>query len=487
LNWGGFRRRIAGRSSTELQIGRSDGRPKALGHDLQHGWQERALPFDAARLLGGMKIAVIVHLFYADLWDEIAGWLKNIPIDFDIFVSVPRENAGELRAIVLRDHPQAEVIEVPNAGRDVGAFFAVLPRVLAGNYSVLCKLHSKKGEIHPDAWRDLLLRGLLASKVLVTKILHAFAREPKLALAGPREAYLFGPDQITQNRQKVEELTRSLYPGRSIPAQWGFFAGTMFWARPDFFRPIVQREDKVSSFESDNTASDGQLAHAWERVFGIHATLAGKRIGLTEIAGPPPLERTIEITPAPGQPSIGSFVRVLKMHALRLRGDLPFGAQLPLPVCRQLPTSQGARRYLQLIWWTVSLQIIPRLVGFCIHLLQARRVRASSLFDRNWYLEGNPDVRAAGVDPALHYVRHGAAGLRDPGPRFDTAWYLAYYPDVAASGINPLVHYLRYGAKEGRYTRPSDIVPGELTERSPARAANPAGEIALDTSNARAV
>jgi lipopolysaccharide biosynthesis protein len=147
------------------------------------------------------------------------GWLRNIPIDFDLFVSVPRENAGALRTLVLRDHPQAQVLEVPNAGRDVGAFFRVLPRVLAGNYSVLCKLHSKKGSEYPEAWRDLLLRGLLANKMLVIRILHAFARDPELALAGAREVYLSGTTQMTQNRDKVEEITRFLYPGRSIPAR----------------------------------------------------------------------------------------------------------------------------------------------------------------------------------------------------------------------------------------------------------------------------
>ena len=189
-----------------------------------------------------MKIAVVVHLFYADLWDEIAGYLKNIPIEFDLFASVPRENAHALREVVLCDHPQAQVIEVPNAGRDVGAFFALFDRVLAGNYSVLCKLHSKKGSLHPDAWRDLLLRGLLGNKMLVARILHAFACEPELALVGPRELYLFGPDQITLSRQKVEELTRSLYPGQRLPAVWGFFAGTMFWARPKFFSsPCARR------------------------------------------------------------------------------------------------------------------------------------------------------------------------------------------------------------------------------------------------------
>jgi lipopolysaccharide biosynthesis protein len=489
--------------SSERELCRTDAARETINplvHYLRGGWQQGALPFDPARLLGGMKVAVVVHLFYADLWDEIAGWLKNIPTAFDLFVSVPQENAEELRAIVLRDHLQAQVIAVPNVGRDVGAFFAVLPQVLAGNYAVLCKLHTKKGSTHPEAWRDLLLRGLLGNKMLVARILHAFAREPELALAGPREVYLFGPDQMTENRQKVERLTRALYPNRSIPGDWGFFAGTMFWARPDLFRPLLLRKLGCStqsaqprrvmipmfSFENDNTPSDGQLAHAWERLFGIHARLAGKRIGLTEITGLHPRDGTIQTMEVPGKPRKGSFVHVLKTHALRLSGDLPFGQELQPQVRRPLPRPPQAGRGLQQVWWTVRLHILPRLAGFCIDWLQARLVRASPLFDRNWYLECYPDVRAAGVDPALHYVRHGAAGYRDPGPCFDTAWYLAYYSDVAASGINPLVHYVRHGSKEGRHARPTEIVLGEVTDAalSCRKAPSAAGEIALFVTHA---
>jgi lipopolysaccharide biosynthesis protein len=486
-----------------------------LAHYLRGGWQKGTLPFDPARLLRGINVAVIVHLFYADLWDEIAGWLRNIPVEFDLFVSVPRENGRELGEIVLRDHPRAQVIEVPNVGRDVGAFFAVLPRVLAGNYSVLCKLHSKKGAIHPDAWRDLLLRKLLANKMLVARILHAFASDRDLALVGPREVYLSGPAQITRNRKKVEEITRLIYPNRGIPADWGFFAGTMFWARPDFLGPLAQCSDRIFSFESDNTLQDGQLAHAFERAFGLLATVAGKRIGLTEITGLHPLEGTVHVTAAPGQPWEGNFPDVLRSHELRLSGGLPFARTLG-PATRVRPAAERARssltecaqrmierwtiaasvaewaaryprlsrhtaRAAKLVWWVASLQIVARLRDFCTKRVQAKLVAASPLFDREWYLERYPDVREARVDPALHYVVHGAAGYRDPGPRFDTGWYLAYYSDIGTSGVNPLVHYLRYGAKERRHTRPSDIVIGEVAAAALAcrKLSRAAGEIAL--------
>jgi len=79
-------------------------------------------------------------------------------------------------------------------------------------------------------------------------------------------------------------------------------------------------------------------------------------------------------------------------------------------------------------------------------------VRGTELFDVAWYLASNPDVAAAGIDPAEHYLRHGAYEGRDPSPRFASRHYLDTYPDVAAVGMNPLVHYLRHGRAEGRTT-----------------------------------
>jgi len=81
-------------------------------------------------------------------------------------------------------------------------------------------------------------------------------------------------------------------------------------------------------------------------------------------------------------------------------------------------------------------------------------ISQSGIFDAAWYFERYEDVRDAGLDPLLHYLRSGAKEGRDPHPLFDSDWYLATNPEVAASGVNPLVHYLRIGATEGRAPHP---------------------------------
>jgi glycosyltransferase involved in cell wall biosynthesis len=77
-------------------------------------------------------------------------------------------------------------------------------------------------------------------------------------------------------------------------------------------------------------------------------------------------------------------------------------------------------------------------------------IRASPLFDAEWYQETYPDVKALGMDPAEHYLWLGARLDRRPSPAFDSVEYLRINPDVAESGYNPLIHYERWGKKEAR-------------------------------------
>ena len=74
------------------------------------------------------------------------------------------------------------------------------------------------------------------------------------------------------------------------------------------------------------------------------------------------------------------------------------------------------------------------------------RIRASSLFDPDWYLRTYPDVAATGIDPLFHYVQFGASEGRRPGPRFDSAAYLAAHPELSRAGLNPLLHFLEQGS-----------------------------------------
>lgn len=82
-----------------------------------------------------------------------------------------------------------------------------------------------------------------------------------------------------------------------------------------------------------------------------------------------------------------------------------------------------------------------------------QQLNVSGLFDAKWYLQQNPDVATAGMEPERHYLLHGWHEGREPGPKFDTGYYLEQQPAAASANMAPLLHYLQVGKAQGATTR----------------------------------
>ena len=103
-------------------------------------------------------------------------------------------------------------------------------------------------------------------------------------------------------------------------------------------------------------------------------------------------------------------------------------------------------------WMSVSVRSFKHKVKTARYLFNRQYwiIKKSALFDVAYYLEKNPDVAQAGINPIVHYLKFGAKEERDPHPLFDSSFYLAQNPDVAETGANPLAHFIKFGANEGR-------------------------------------
>lgn len=77
-------------------------------------------------------------------------------------------------------------------------------------------------------------------------------------------------------------------------------------------------------------------------------------------------------------------------------------------------------------------------------------IKASGLFDAEWYEMTYADVKILNIDPVEHYLWIGGRLGRDPSPSFSTAGYLLANPDVAESKNDPFVHYVFTGRFENR-------------------------------------
>lgn len=81
-----------------------------------------------------------------------------------------------------------------------------------------------------------------------------------------------------------------------------------------------------------------------------------------------------------------------------------------------------------------------------------KRLADSGLFDLEWYRASHPDIPA--MRALEHFAEIGWRSGESPGPGFDSLFYLRNNPDVAEAGINPVIHYIRHGKAEHRLATP---------------------------------
>jgi hypothetical protein len=72
---------------------------------------------------------------------------------------------------------------------------------------------------------------------------------------------------------------------------------------------------------------------------------------------------------------------------------------------------------------------------------------ARAAVDVAWYRITHPDISAAGVDPAEHYLALGWQEGRWPNTAFDPVFYKAQFPTILIG--DPLLHYLEHGEPKG--------------------------------------
>ena len=351
--------------------------PSSLGRSGRPAWGGLAARLQDERKLydhlsrPACRWSVALHVFYPDLLDEMARWIERLPAGGDLIVTAPLENKALLAAIRIR-LPMAEVIPVLNRGRDIGPFLALLPILIERGYDAVLKLHTKRGGAEPDTWRYAMIEPLIGA---ARATLNCFERDRNLIMAGARRFYLSGPMFIGPNVDALRKISGDPDP---LGGPWGFFAGTMFWFRPQIFAPLVNAD---VAFETSDNSNDGQVEHAVERYFGLLATKLGGRIGLIDLEGERSDETSLILRQAPGPLSTDELAYALVPETRRLRiplrklevarkriwtaPDGPLRAAFIGPIGAQHGLGVSARGYVQALQRAgLAVNTIPWSVGF---------------------------------------------------------------------------------------------------------------------------
>lgn len=235
---------------------------------------------------GAPRFAVVLHLYYRDLWPEFESRLLSLGVPFHLIVTTTQKDPGFENAIRAA-FPDAQVVVYENRGRDIGPFVQLLHEGYLDRFPLLCKLHGKRSGISgPRAlfgtvWRRTNIADLIGTDEQVKSILARFETEPKLAMIGsPR--FRVPNDHIRAEGAWAENRKMTLHLAAKLGIadedfRLDFFAGTMFWARRETLNFLRELGLTLDDFPSETGAVDGELAHALERLFGA----APHRDGMT--------------------------------------------------------------------------------------------------------------------------------------------------------------------------------------------------------------
>jgi len=220
------------------------------------------------------KLAVVVHLYYPEMWPTFAAKLKNINVPFDLYVTVMKRDSGIQITPINHHHRNTNIITVANRGRDVLPFVVVAGRLRElRNYDYILKLHSKKTEHRTDGsqWLTELLDDLLPTDV--SPILHALD-QPTTGAVGPGRHLVSLKRHLGGDEGDLRVLMSKIGSESAIDevfanlAQYPYFGGTMFWARMNFLGPLLDQFLGPADFPAEEGQVDATMAHATERLLG---------------------------------------------------------------------------------------------------------------------------------------------------------------------------------------------------------------------------
>ncbi len=238
-----------------------------------------------------LRIALHAHFYYTDLIGEFKEALSvnNTPCDL-FFSTCNSENQNNIKK-QFENYALGQVMVkvVSNSGRDLKPFLTDFKDEWA-NYDVIGHMHAKKsidasmGNLDIGViWRNFLWQNLIGNKYpMLDNIVYKFASDPKTGLVFPDD-----PNLVNWSRNKpiAMELAHRLKLQKELPEYFNFPVGTMFWARYDVLKPILDLNLTETDYPYEPIPLDATMLHALERLFSIVCEDLGYKNVLTYVPG----------------------------------------------------------------------------------------------------------------------------------------------------------------------------------------------------------
>lgn len=246
-----------------------------------------------------LSTAIIMHVFYEDMLEEMTNYAANVPAPASLFVTTDTEEKAAKMRESLSTNPHFASVDVrvvgSNQGRDIPAFLIDCADVLRDpNYDLVIKLHSKKSAQTPAAmgqyFKDHLFDNLVGTPSQAAQIKALFAAEDQLGLVFPPMIHVGNPTMgngwftnkppafrvAARLGFELHDPTFPLQPDVKLsdsprapadPVSPLAPYGSMFWARREALLPLADADFQYEEFPTNDAYVDGSLAHILERLF----------------------------------------------------------------------------------------------------------------------------------------------------------------------------------------------------------------------------
>ena len=237
-------------------------------------------PYAAAeigKLPSTLKIAIHLHLFYPDMLDKCVKYLNNIPVRFDLYVSITEKNDRDEIAKFLQSHikllNKVNVKKVPNRGRNLAPMIIAFGKDLL-QYDFVAHIHTKISPHPPhlDDCSEEIMDTLLGSPSNISQIFKLLLNDAKFVYPAPNKAIFMDEHEWKDNYVPAKNLLPKLL-GENIESYplIEFPQGSMFWATNNAICKFLRFPLKYTDFPLEPIPPSEPIVQALERLLLISA------------------------------------------------------------------------------------------------------------------------------------------------------------------------------------------------------------------------
>ena len=206
------------------------------------------------------KILVQVNLYYENLINDIIKFTNNIPVKFDLFISLGSKNASNNIENYIENNSKAFKFKIRIFHNEENDALQSLDQVAKHikKYRYYCHIYSEKliYSNFVDEWRNYLLNNLLGNSNIISEILTELENKENLGFIYPETFYkvlsTYGKNKIDLYSNQINLLLNEIFPNVKIIKNYSDFSEVhMFWAKTSaiyqiFKKYIVEKIKKVN-------------------------------------------------------------------------------------------------------------------------------------------------------------------------------------------------------------------------------------------------